>query len=136
MSYGNGYGNNRGGSYNRGGGGNNNSGGNGYGNKGQYQPKDGTIYINPEDNPKSANSPHYWGEGIFEGKKIRIAMWNGKKPNSFKIAISPKQGQGAQQGRQGYGNQGGGYQHQQQPQQQQHQGMYDDGPDLNDEVPF
>lgn len=140
MSYGHGYGNNRGGSYNRGGGGNNNAGGSGYGNQGQYQPKDGIIYINPEPNPKTEQHPKYWGKGTFNGQNVRIAMWDGNKPNSFKMEITSAQQQGAQQGRQGYGNRGGGYQRQQQPQQQyqqqQQQGMYDNGPDLDDKVPF
>lgn len=129
MSYGNGYGNNRGGYGNRGGGGGNPSGG--YNNRpqGNFQPKDGDVYLNPETNPKGPTSPAYWGTGTFNGQEVRIAMWHGKKPNSFKIAISNKQPS------QGGGQQGGGYQNQQQGQQQQ-QGMYNNGPDLNDEVPF
>jgi len=141
VSYGNGYGNNRSGSYNRGGGGNNNAGGSGYGNQNRTQKKPNQTTLRQNDRKSKPEDSDMWGTIVVDfalepGMELYASFW-ANKDSTFgpKISLRPKQQQGAQQGRQGYGNRGGGYQRQQQPQQQQ-QGMYNSGPDLDDEVPF
>lgn len=117
---------------------------NNYGNKQGYTPQDGIIYMNKEQNPKSDESPIYWGTGIFNGQDIRLAMWKGKKPNTLKISITERQQQGGRGGG-GYGNNNqrrGGYGNRQPQQQQQQQGndFGNNGggfdPALDDEIPF
>lgn len=141
MSYGNGYGNNRGGYGNRGGGysgggGNRSQGG------GTMQKKPNVTYLKHNEQKNRPEDSDMWGSVVFDfdikaGDKVNISFYSneGKGWGPKLLFRQPKDQGGQQGGGGGYGQRGnGGYQRQQQAPQQQ--GMYDNGPDLNDDVPF